>query len=310
MLELDRVLVVMDSDLEAHLALDKALHLERLSEFEIKLITCDYTQYLVEGYYFDAIQLPQLREDYLAKGRAALTALTDPLRESGLSILTDALWGHPPFESIVLEVSNYRADLVIHSTRRHSKLSRMFLSHEDWQLVRTCPAPLWLVKEKKWKNRPVILAAVDPKHARGKPVGLDHKIVRYAQQLAACIDADLHVMHSYCQIPLSGTYPAQALKDHQAAFTQLMGDFEIPEQNRHLVEREADLALQDLEKELEVDIIVMGAVSRSRLSDALIGNTAERVLDYLESDVFIVKPDGFVSPIKACNSHSLDSIRD
>jgi len=298
-LELEKVLVVIDPDRETQLALDKALYLEKLSEFELKLIACEYSQHLVEGYYFDSVQIPQLMEDYLEERRAALTALTEPLREQGLTVQSDAYWGHPPFESIVLETLAYQPGLVVHSTRRHSKLSRMFLSNEDWQLVRTCPSPLWLVKEKRWKTKPVLLAAVDPKHARGKPAGLDHEIVRFSEQLAECIDADLHIMHSYCQIPLSGTYPAQAQEEHEAAFTQLMSDFDIPKDHQHLVEQAADYALQSLEKKLDVDLIVMGAISRSRLSDAFIGNTAEKVLDYLESDVLIIKPDGFVSPVKA-----------
>jgi universal stress protein E len=37
--------------------------------------------------------------------------------------------------------------------------------------------------------------------------------------------------------------------------------------------------------------VVIGAVSRSRLDRVLIGNTAERVLDKLECDVLVVKPD-------------------
>jgi len=36
--------------------------------------------------------------------------------------------------------------------------------------------------------------------------------------------------------------------------------------------------------------VVMGAISRSRLSDALIGNTAENVLDYIKTDLLIIKP--------------------
>lgn len=299
MLALEKVLVVIDPDRETQLALDKALYLERLSEFEIKLVACDYSQHLVEGYYFDAVQIPQLMEDYLEERRTALSALAEPLREQGLSVQFDAYWGHPPFESIVLEALNYHPDMVVHSTRRHSKISRMFLSNEDWQLVRTCPSPLWLVKERPWKIRPVILAAVDPVHARGKPAGLDHKIIEFSQQLAECINGDLHVMHSYCQIPLSGTYPSEALAEHETAFNHLMSDFDIAPDHRHLEDQAADYALQLLEKELEVDIIVMGAISRSRLADAFIGNTAEKVLDYLESDVLIIKPDSFVSPIKA-----------
>ncbi|HJO11835.1 MAG TPA: hypothetical protein QGI39_07320 [Gammaproteobacteria bacterium] len=35
----------------------------------------------------------------------------------------------------------------------------------------------------------------------------------------------------------------------------------------------------------------MGAVSRSRIDRLLIGNTAEKMLDKLESDVLVIHPD-------------------
>jgi len=294
-----RVLVVIDPYTHTQLALEKTLELEKICEFEIRLIACDYSQHLVEGYYFDAVQITDLRSDYLTEKREALGTLAAPLIGQGLSVTVDALWGHPPFESIVLEALGYQPDLVVHSTRRHSRLSRMFLSNEDWQLVRTCPFPLWLVKEKPWKRNPVVLAAVDPKHTRGKPAGLDHKIISHAKELAERVSGELHVMHSYSQIPLSGTYPEDARREHEEAFETLMDEFAITDEHRHLEEESADLALQRLEQNLGVDLIVMGAVSRSRLSEVFIGNTAERVLDYLESDVLIIKADEFESPIVA-----------
>ena len=44
-------------------------------------------------------------------------------------------------------------------------------------------------------------------------------------------------------------------------------------------------------------IVVMGAVSRSGLRRAFIGNTAERVLDRLPCDVLVVKPPRFKSAV-------------
>jgi len=38
-------------------------------------------------------------------------------------------------------------------------------------------------------------------------------------------------------------------------------------------------------------VTVIGTVARSGLSGALIGNTAEVVLDAVESDVLVLKPD-------------------
>ena len=41
----------------------------------------------------------------------------------------------------------------------------------------------------------------------------------------------------------------------------------------------------------------MGAVARNPLHRVFIGSTAERVLDRLESDILVIKPGDFVSPV-------------
>ena len=47
--------------------------------------------------------------------------------------------------------------------------------------------------------------------------------------------------------------------------------------------------------ELGTDLLVMGAVSRGAIARSVIGHTAEKVIDEVECDVFIVKPRGFKS---------------
>jgi len=297
MLDLKKVVVVIDPDRESQPALDKLVALARLAEFDIRMVACDYTQYLVEGYYFDAVDIPRLRQEYLTERKAALETIAEPLRENGLNVETDAFWGHPGYEMLIRDAVEYGADLLIHNTRRHSALSRMFLSNDDWQLVRCSPIPLLLVKEKPWKDHPVMLAAVDPKHSRHKPQGLDHKILAVSEHIANNLLGKVMVMHSFNEIPLSGTYMKEAREQHQAAFDRLMADFDIPPEQRFLVEDAPEFGLQQLEAEVDADLIVMGAISRSLVSDVFIGNTTERVLDYLESDVLILKPDHFVSPL-------------
>lgn len=301
MINLDKVMVVIEPDKEEQPALDKVLALEKLLEFEIKLVACDYTQYLVEGYYFDAVDIPKLRKEYISERKEALEAVAQKLRDSGLVVETDAFWGHPGYEILIREAVSWGADLIVHHTRRHSAISRMFLTNDDWQLVRCSPVPLLLVKEKPWKQRPVILSAVDPMHARHKPQGLDHKILHIASDITGFVEGDLFVMHSYSQIPMSGTYLKQAREKHENAFNELADDFDIPENQRYLMSEATEFGLCELEKDIQADLIVMGAISRSLLSDVFIGNTTEKVLDYLESDVLIVKADDFVSPVNLEN---------
>jgi nucleotide-binding universal stress UspA family protein len=48
-----------------------------------------------------------------------------------------------------------------------------------------------------------------------------------------------------------------------------------------------------------IDLTVIGTVGRSGIAGLLIGNTAERILRKLPCSVLAVKPDGFVSPVRA-----------
>jgi universal stress protein E len=297
MLNLKRVLVVVDPDQEEQTALEKVLTLEKVADFDITLLSCGYTQYLVEGYYFDAIDLPTLRQEFLDERKATLESLAAPLRENGLSVDTLSVWAHPAYEATVREAVRLEADLVVQHTRQHSALSRLLLTHNDWQLVRCCPMPLLLVKESPWQDRPVLLAAVDPKHARHKPAGLDHKILDITMDLANVLKGDVFVTHSYSQIPLSGKQLKEAREEHQRAFEDLLSGYDIPQDRQHLTEEAPEFALSELERELQADIVIMGAISRSIVSDVFIGSTTEKVLDFLECDVLIVKPEGYKTPV-------------
>ena len=50
-------------------------------------------------------------------------------------------------------------------------------------------------------------------------------------------------------------------------------------------------SLPALIEEVDAAVVVMGAISRSAIDRAFVGNTAERLLDELVCDVLVVKPD-------------------
>jgi nucleotide-binding universal stress UspA family protein len=50
-----------------------------------------------------------------------------------------------------------------------------------------------------------------------------------------------------------------------------------------------------LAKQEKIDLVVMGTIARSGLHGALMGNTAEQVLDQIESAVLAIKPENFHS---------------
>jgi universal stress protein E len=65
----------------------------------------------------------------------------------------------------------------------------------------------------------------------------------------------------------------------------------------HLEQGAANEVLPRLAESLGAALLVMGAVSRSRLQEVFLGSTAERVLDRIGCDVLVVKPADFAEKL-------------
>lgn len=292
MLELNRILVIIEPGEDSQPALDRAIQLAKYAESEIELMLADYNAYLEDGYYFDPIQAQKLRYEHGDQHLQYLESLAQPLREQGLEVSVATAWGNPPYAEIVNRIRDTKPSLVIKSTRHHHKIARLLLSNEDWELVRYCPEPLLLVKTAPWPAKPLFLAAVDPDHMHDKPAALDEKIIKSALGMAAISGGDVHLFHSAWVPPLAGVFPLVPDATKEAGRLEaLAAAHNICATHCHWSEEDVVAALPAAAQKLQASAVIMGAVSRSRLDRILIGNTAEKVLDRVECDVLVVKPD-------------------
>jgi universal stress protein E len=226
----------------------------------------------------------------------------------GCSVQVTALWGAPAHEAIVRRALAAHADLVITGSAARTLPSRLVLRNTDWELIRACPVPLLLVK-RGHPRRQVVLAAVDPFHANAKPAGLDAQLLEAAAAVARLLKGELHAVHAYLPlgVAMAGGFDeavawdsVEAEEHHtravQRAFARLSAKSRIAPARRHLQMGNIATELAATARQVHAAVVVMGAVSRSRLSRWIIGSTAERVLDELDCDVLIIKPrDGRVS---------------
>jgi universal stress protein E len=189
--------------------------------------------------------------------------------------------------------------LVAKDTRHHNLLQRTLLTNTDWQLIRDCPVPLWLVKPHKLAAEPVVLAALDPLHEYDKPAALDDRIFEFAGDLARVGGGSMHVFHAF-SMPMGVELPPNVreliVREHQTAMEKFLSSHAIARANVHVYEGAAHECLQKAAIEHAADFVVMGAVSRRGLSRLFIGSTAERALDRLACDLIILKPAGFQGP--------------
>lgn len=303
---LNHIMVVIEPEADRQPALDKALRLARGSGAEIELLICDHSRYLEDGFFFDPPRAAELRREHVRKNRDLLEEMAVALRDQGIRVRVDARWGRPPYEAIIDKVLEEQPDLLVQSTRHHERIARLLLSHQDWQLLRFCPCPLLLVKDRDWVEQPSVLVAVDPVHANDKPASLDARLAESGATIAALLRGRMHLYYSCHQPPVSGLYPVQV--DPAAYEEQLEGLQQrhgLEKEQIHIRDEEIEESLPALAGELDTAVVVMGALSRSRLDHLLVGSTAERLLDRLEQDVLVIKPEGTTDTVRKARQESL-----
>jgi universal stress protein E len=307
MSEQKRVLVVVDPTATSHPAVERAVWLARHAQPRVELFISDYAPQLADP-RSHGVAARDARAALIERHRTRLEQIAESLRKVGLAVEIDARWDYPLHDSIVRKALDSAADLVIKDTHYHSVLKRSIFSNTDWNLIRNCPAPLWLVKPRSPGQRPCFVAAVDPLHARDKPAELDNRILATAKELAATLDGEVHLFHAFdvaaalavsmdvTTMPIA--LPVNEIADgiraeHTEAVERLRKQHGVPSERTHVHQGSTRQLLLALTEQLRADAVVMGALSRSGVKGLFLGNTAEDVLDRLHCDLIIIKPAGF-----------------
>ncbi|MDN4543800.1 MULTISPECIES: universal stress protein [unclassified Pseudomonas] len=267
------ILVVIEPQHSESLALKRAKLIAGVTQAHLHLLVCDP------------------KHDH----SGMLSVLKSALLEDGYSVTTEQAWNDSQHKTIVDVQQAEGCGLVVKQHFPDNPLKKALLTPEDWKLLRACPTPVLLVKTAgSWKDK-VILAAVDVGNTDLEHRHLHNTIIDHGYDIASLAKAHLHVISAHPSPMLSAADPtlqlsetiAERYRDQCRAF---QAEFDIDDQHLHIEEGPADVLIPFLVHKLQAAVTVIGTVARSGLSGALIGNTAEVVLDKVESDVLVLKP--------------------
>jgi universal stress protein E len=218
------------------------------------------------------------------------------------------VWHNRPFEAIVEQVIKKNYDLVIKGTHQHDKLKSVVFTPTDWHILRKCPCPVLLVKEHEWPINGNILAALNVGSDEDEHHSLNIKITKEAKQLAKLIQGNVHLVNSFPGTPIniaieipefnSTEYNDTMFKHHEHAMITHANQFDISIANTHVEEGLPETVIEQVALKVDAELVILGTVGRTGISAALIGNTAEHVIDQLNCDVLALKPDGYISPLQ------------
>ena len=176
-------------------------------------------------------------------------------------------------------------------------------------VLRTCPKPVWVMRQRARNAR--VLAAVDP----AGETALNHQILELANDLATDSEGELHIVHAWqlfgeesllAEGASLGINSAEVAEfaglveaSHRQQLEKLLADLGYDQaRNVHMVNCDPGTAIKELINMYRIDLLVMGSIGRTGDDGAVVGNTAEQVFDEVPSSVLVVKPPGFVSPIR------------
>jgi universal stress protein E len=303
--EFKAILAIVDPGAAAQPALQKAAVVAAATGARLRLFCCDHDPRLTARLMLSPDALSAARAGYLRRRREWLESLAEPLSARGIATEIEAAWDSPLHAGVLTEVSLMKPDLVVKDTGWHHPLRRALFSHADWRLIQACPVPLLLAKPRPWPESPRVVAAIDPGHP-GDPDGLlDRAVLAQARRLAEPIGAVLSAVHVCMTVDAASLSAAAAgmpmippvgrmgneIRDAAAgAVAELLARQHYSPDAAEIVEGTAIDTLPAWCEDRAIDVLVVGAVSRSRLVEAVLGSTAERLLDRIPSDLLAVRP--------------------
>ena len=306
MTDSDKILAIIEPDVHPHEVVERAAWLARINGCGVDLLLCDPDVGPLHAGWYLSNEAKEIGEQIATAQTEMIEDLADNIRATDVEVSTGVLEDRPIAEAIVNQVNERRPKFLVKGTQYHSAAERAIFVDTDWQLVRSCPCPLYLVKPSEVRDKPVIVAAVDPTHSHDKPAALDQAIVQYAQQVAAATDGEVHLLHTYQRLTGVGNAATRTFKPIKLPLDEL--DQRIKSEHREKLDALAESCgiepdrvhqLPGRTRELlpmfartnGADLVVMGALARWGLKRSILGSTAERVLDHLPCDVLVVRLD-------------------
>ncbi|MDP5135584.1 universal stress protein UspE [Rheinheimera baltica] len=304
----NHILVVLDPSVEKQKALNRAIELVRLQGGKLTAFLSVYDfsyemTTMLSGDERESMRLAVIKDrelwisDYLAAPKAG-----------GIEIDIKVVWHSRPFEAVIHAVLEDSYDLVIKGTHDHDVLKSMIFTPTDWHILRKCPCPVLLVKDHDWPQGGNIIAAVNAGSEQEHHLSLNQRVTKTALKMSALLKAQTHLVNAYPGTPVNiaieiPEFNPQEYNDtmklhHVDAVAALAEQFDIAAENRHVKEGMPEDVLPEVAKILDAEMVIIGTIGRTGLSAAIIGNTAEHVIDRLDCDVLAIKPENFISPMQ------------
>ncbi len=265
----EKLFVVVDPNDEQHIALERAIITSALHTTKPHV----HAFVAVDG---DAVDTRSSNDRLFRDLTWFEQNVKNPLANAGVNFMLEVSWSSEWQKSIVDSAKRLGSDLIYLPVHAKTNPSRFGFTESKWELLKTASCPVVLIRPGAKAQRKVILAAVNFQAQRDVQIELNKKIIEQAKHFAKVYGADLHVINGYLD---SMNYPDRA---------KIINQTGLPNDRIHVENGYTSEVVSALAARINADLIVMGTLGQNGMTKTRRGNTAERLIAAVDTDVMVI----------------------
>lgn len=168
----------------------------------------------------------------------------------------------------------------------------------NWHILRNGLVPVLLVAEKQWRKKQSIMVSLDLGSKVKSKQALNKKLVEAGILMARAMDVPLNFSFSLSCSPvlkdLGVIDPRKLMKQARQSFLpmiqEMAGDFDVLDENLYIKIGHAEKVIPSIASDTAAGLVIIGTVGRKGLKEKLLGNTAERILALLKTNILVIQP--------------------
>ncbi|MDA0689470.1 MAG: universal stress protein [Proteobacteria bacterium] len=266
-------------------------------------------------------EFPDYREKYaaslIAQVEASIrtTKAAIKLEEDAVETSIDLISDKTPSIKIIQYVLQHGHDLLIKEAESLGDSGSGFKAL-DMELLRKCPCAVWLCRPIAHSRQQIQVAvAIDPFSTEQMAENLSIRMLELSQSLANSCSNELQIVSCWdyefesflrdsIWVKASDAEIVEVVlktqQEHRSALERLISASRVSGNHRvHHLRGMPEECIPAFVAARNIDILVMGTVARTGLPGFVFGNTAENIVQKLSCSLMALKPQGFVSPVKA-----------
>lgn len=265
----ERIFVVVDPNDDQHIALERVVITSALHPVKPQV----HVFVAVDG---DAVDTRSSNDRLFRDLTWFEQNIKSPLANAGVNYMIEVSWSSEWQKSIVESAARLGSDLIYLPVHAKTNPSRFSFTESKWELLKTSSCPVVLIRPGAEARRKVILAAVNFQAQRDVQIALNKKIIEQAKHFAEVYNADLHFINGYMD---SMSYPDRA---------KILNETGIPNDRIHVENGYTSEVVSALATKINADLIVMGTLGQNGMTKTRRGNTAERLIAAVDTDVMVI----------------------